>query len=74
VFKQLSGTLGGDCVPRNVPENHDIGAPTWDNTEKRKQHDFRNALAGNIVGPSIAAITFGNAFDVLPKLYINTFL
>ena len=27
MFKQLGGSKGGDGIPRNTPENQDIGAP-----------------------------------------------
>jgi hypothetical protein len=34
MFKDLSGSAGGDCVIMNTRENQDVDVPTWESMEK----------------------------------------
>jgi hypothetical protein len=38
MFKELSGSVGSDCIPRHTSENQDVGVPAWGGMEKSKQH------------------------------------
>jgi hypothetical protein len=55
----MIGSLGGDCVPRNTPENQEVGAPMG----KRGEEETTNTYT-RLPNSSIAAMLFAELVAV----------